>query len=549
MLHVQNLTYRIGGRELFNGAQMCLSKGQRAAIVGQNGTGKSTLFRLIQGELQPDGGEVSVPNKMRIATLEQEVDFGNVTALEYVIAASGEQDLYAELGEETITPERIAEIYEQLEDMDVYSGPARAAKILKGLGFEEEEQHRPASSFSGGWRMRIALAACLFAEPDLLLLDEPTNHLDLESTAWLIQYLKSYPRTLLIISHDRYLLNEVAQQIFHLQEGKLTAYFGNFDFFEKTFRETMAHRQAQLKKQEAARKHIGAFIERFRAKSSKAKQVQSRIKMLEKFDPINLLKEEANMNLSFPQPSFLAPPLITLNKVTVGYEEKIVLQGLNQRIDFDDRIALLGKNGNGKSTFAKLIAGLLKPMKGQVAKSDKLKVGYFHQYQIEALQPHKTAFDHLREKGPEEKDQVIRERLGRFGFTREKVFQPVGSFSGGEKTRLNFALVTYNQPQILILDEPTNHLDMQMRESLVMAINEFEGAVILISHDWHLLELTVDHMWLVADQKVVPYPETLADYQKEILGISRAKQMKSDKLSQDPSQNMKKKFKADQKKR
>ena len=506
MLHIQDLTYRIGGRVLLQGASAHLPKGHKGGLVGRNGIGKSTLFNLILGVIQPDGGSVHVQKGARIGIVSQEIPASDQTPVEFVLDADTERKELLELVETESDPMKAADYYVRLGEIDAYSAPAEAAKILLGLGFPEEDQHRPLHSFSGGWRMRVALAAALFSKPDLLLLDEPTNHLDLESVVWFEKFLKAYQQTVLIISHDRDLLNNVADRIYHVHN-----------------QEELAVQHAASAKQEAAKKHLGKFIDRFRFKSSKARQVQSKIKMLERFDPITIIQDDPVYNLDFPAPTELKPPLMTLEKVVAGYGEKVILRNLNQRLDQDDRIALLGANGNGKSTFAKLLSGVIDPLKGTVIKSDKVRVGYYHQHQVEALQLDESPFDHLMPLMPGSRPDQVRARLGQFGFSQEKANMAVGKMSGGEKARLNFALVSALKPHILILDEPTNHLDMESRERLIMAINAYEGAVILITHDWHLLELTADRLWIVGDSTVKPYPDDLHEYRRFVLSGGKEK--------------------------
>lgn len=517
MLHIKNLTYRIAGRTLIEGASAHLPKGHRAAIVGRNGVGKSSLFRLITGQAQCDGGEIQVQRGARIGIVAQEIEGTSLSVLDFVLKSHTERDALLKEAETVTDPERIAEVFGRLEEIDAYEAPSKAAKILAGLGFDEEAQARPLSTYSGGWRMRVALAAALFLEPDLLLLDEPTNHLDLEAATWLESFLKRYPRTLLMISHDRRFLNAIVDRLYHLDQKTLTFYNGDFDFFERTRRERLAGLEAERKKQEAQKAHMQSFIDRFRAKSSKAKQVQSRLKMMERFTPLSTMEEDPLISLNFPDPEALAPPLITLDSVTAGYGEKVVLRGLNQRLDAEDRIALLGANGNGKSTFAKLLAGLIDPLSGDIQRSNRLRVGYYHQHQLDALIPDETAYDHMLALMTGAAESKIRARLGRFGFTKEKSDVEVKKLSGGEKARLNFALISYQEPQIILLDEPTNHLDLETRESLIFAINAFKGAVVLVTHDWHLLEMTADRLWLVEGGKVQRYEGTLDDYRQKVL--------------------------------
>jgi ATP-binding cassette, subfamily F, member 3 len=533
MLDIQNVTYRIAGRTLFENMTAHIPANHRMGLVGRNGSGKTTLFKLICGELHVDDGKLELQGDVKISTVAQEMPATSDTPLEFVLQSHKERhDLLTEL-ETDLDPFRLADVHHRLLEINAYEAPAKAAKILSGLGFSEEEQHRPLSSFSGGWRMRVALAAALFCEPDLLLLDEPTNHLDLEATAWLESYLKNYPRSLLVISHDRYLLNSVVNRIYHLTQGTLKFYNGNYDFFEKTQKEQLLLQEAAIKKQTAARAHMQTFIDRFRAKASKATMVQSRIKMLEKFEPLSVIKQEGNIQLSFPPAADISPPMITMEKASVGYGDKVVLKGLNCRIDPEDRIALLGRNGNGKTTFANLLGGYLQPMSGDVGHHPKLKVGYFHQHQIDTLDGEYTAFDHLARHMKGASPEAVRAQLGRFGITKDMATTKVKSLSGGEKARLNFALISALKPNILILDEPTNHLDMASRESLILAINDFNGAVILITHDRYILEHTVDRYWIVADQKVEKFDGSIDDYYAMILGrkpkssgLSRAEEIK-----------------------
>ena len=520
MLHIKKLTYRIMGRELFQEASFHLPKGHRGGLVGRNGTGKTTLFRLISGELQPDHGELSLPKGARVGMVAQEMPATEKTPLQYVLENDPQlKDLYTILeAESEADPLKVAEAHARMAEIGGYSAPAKASKILVGLGFTEEMQNQPLSSYSGGWQMRVNLAAALFSEPDLLLLDEPTNHLDFESVAWLEGFLKTYPQTILMISHDRHVLNTVVDRIYHLNHKEVTPYGGNYDFYEKTYREKMAQKEAAQATQQAQRAKIEGFVNRFRAKSSKAKQVQSRLKMLERFEPISLLRNDPTIRLRFPEPESLQPPLISLEKAKAGYGDKVVLKNLNHRIDPEDRIALLGSNGNGKSTFAKILSSVIRPLEGSIHASSKLRVGYFHQHQIESLHLEESAFDHMRALLPEMPEDRLRARLGQFGFGKDKSEVAVKKLSGGEKARLNFALVSCQKPNILILDEPTNHLDVDTRDSLVFAINQFKGAVVLITHDWSLLELTADTFWIVQDQQVLPFDGDLRDYQRQVLG-------------------------------
>jgi ATP-binding cassette subfamily F protein 3 len=544
MLHVKNMAYRIEGRPLFENATAHLPKGHKAGLIGRNGTGKSTLFKLILNELQPDVGEVQLQKNARIGIVAQEVAASDQSIIDYVLSADQElAALNAEL-EQSPSDMRIAEIHSRLADIDAYSAPMRAAKILLGLGFDDAAQQKPLSAYSGGWRMRVALAAALFAEPDLLLLDEPTNHLDFESVTWLEKFLKSYPRTILLISHDRHFLNAVVDRIYHLSNKTITLYNGDYDFYEKTRREQMAIQQATASKQSVERARIKDFVDRFRAKASKARQVQSRIKLLEKFDPIVLARNDPSYKLDFPVPEQLAPPLISVKGATAGYGDNIVLKNVSLSIAPDDRIGLLGQNGNGKTTLAKILSRELDPLDGELFCTPKLRIGYFHQHQIENLRRGWTPLDHMMEVMPDLKHEKVRAHLGRFGFVQKMAETNVEKLSGGEKARLNFALMTAHNPQVLILDEPTNHLDIDVRESLIMAINAFEGAVIIISHDWHILELTTNVLWLVADQKVTPFDGDLSDYRKLVLsGGDVNKRTNADRSAEIKAKKQKKKKK------
>ena len=520
MLDLTDVTLRIAGRPLLEGANLHVPAATRVALVGRNGTGKSTLLRLVAGELQPDAGEVRMPAAVRIGMIRQEVPGGDLTPLDAVLATDTlRTELLAE-AKLTADPVRQAELHQRLQDIRADAAPARAARILKGLGFADEEQHRPLSSFSGGWRMRVALAGVLFLEPDVLLLDEPTNHLDLEAAIWLEEHLRRYPRTLILVSHDRDFLNSVPEKTCHLEGRKLTLYAGGYDQFERTRRERLVLAEKARERQLAERAHIQSFVDRFRYKASKARQAQSRIKMLERMEPIAQALIEPEIRFSFPAGSIPAPPMITMDGVRTGYGEKIVLSGLSLRLDSDDRVALLGRNGNGKSTFAKLVAGRLEPMTGELTRARNLKVGFFAQHQIEDLQPEETPLQHIQSRRPEQREQQTRAWLARFGLGQDQARTRARHLSGGEKTRLALALMCLEAPQLLILDEPTNHLDIDSREALVEAVNEFPGAVIVISHDRHLVELVADSLWLVADGKVRPYDGDMDDYRRLLLETS-----------------------------
>jgi ATP-binding cassette subfamily F protein 3 len=517
MLRIENLTYRIGARVLLDAASATIDTGHRVGLVGRNGTGKTTLFKLIVGELDTDGGNIEVPQRWHIGVTTQEAPGGPTSLIDTVLAADKELAALEAEAETATDPDRIVEIHSRLEEKDSHRARARAARILAGLGFDEAAQARPCSDFSGGWRMRVALAALLFTRPDLLLLDEPTNHLDLEASLWLEDYLRTYPGTILLISHDRDLLNRAVDEILHLENGKLTLYRGGYDRFEETRRMRLDLDAKMRSKQAAQRARIQAFVDRFRYKASKARQAQSRLKMLARMQPIPEQQGEGSVVFDFPDPDPLSPPLLSVNGVSVGYDGRPVLEGLSLRLDDDDRIALLGANGNGKSTLAKLISGRLTPMAGEMVRSGKLRVGYFAQHQAEELDLDATPVIELARKQPKELPERLRAHLGRFGFSQIRAETRVGDLSGGEKARLMLALITSEKPHILVLDEPTNHLDIASREALVQALNAYKGAVVMVSHDPHMVELVADRLWLVADGKVEPYEGDMADYRALLL--------------------------------
>jgi ATP-binding cassette subfamily F protein 3 len=518
MLHLDDVTLRIGGRPLLEHASVHLPAGQRIGLVGANGSGKTSLLRLILGELSPDDGEVRLRRHARVGWVAQEAPGGERTPRQAVLDADRERAALLHAAETASDPGAIAEAQIRLADIGAHATPARASAILAGLGFDEAAQQEPLASFSGGWRMRTALAAALFAEPDLLLLDEPTNHLDLEASLWLEDYLRRYSKTLLLVSHDRDLLDRVPERIVHLDQRRLTSYAGSYDAFERIRREKLALQAKERAKIEARRAHMQAFVDRFRYKASKARQAQSRLKAIAKLAPIPEVVAAPHVVLRFPQPKLPPPPLITLERAAAGYGDHVVLERLDLRLDPDDRIALLGANGNGKSTFAKLLAGEIAPLAGEVIRAPKLRVGYFAQHQIEALRPADSALQHLARHLPDEREERLRTRLGGFGLTQDKADLPAGVLSGGEKARLTFALISAEAPQFLVLDEPTNHLDIDSREALIQAINDFAGAVLLISHDPHLIELTADQLWLVEGARVWPYDGDVDDYRRALLG-------------------------------
>ncbi len=535
MLHINNLVFRIGGRVLIDDATVHVAAGGRVGLVGRNGAGKSTLFKLILGELHADAGEIILRPRARIGRVAQEAPEGETSLIDCVLAADTERAQLLAEAEDCHDAHRIAEIHERLNAIDAHSAPARAAAILAGLGFDADAQTRPVSSFSGGWRMRVALASALFARPDLLLLDEPPHHLDLEATLWLQSYLASYPGTLIVISHDRELLNEVCSRIVHLEACKLVQYGGNYDDFVRVRREKMELAAKAQAKQLEQRKKIQSFIDRFRAKASKAAQAQSRIKMLEKMEPVVAVVEERSFSFDFPDPEPLSPPIVAVEGGIAGYGDHVVLRGLNLRIDMDDRIALLGANGNGKSTLSKVLSGRMDLLGGEMRRSGKLKVGYFAQHQTEELRLDRTAFDHMAELMKDAPEARVRAQLGRFGFEQDRADVRVANLSGGEKARLLFALMSRDAPHLMILDEPTNHLDIDAREALVSALNAYEGAVVLVSHDPHLIELVADRLLLVADGKVTSFDGDLAAYRKLLLDKAREARRGGDAKSDGPS--------------
>jgi ATP-binding cassette subfamily F protein 3 len=522
MLQITDLTLRIAGRPLLEGASLALPEGAKAGFVGRNGAGKTTLFRAIAGEISPDAGSINLPKGSRIGRVEQEAPSGPQTLVETVLAADDERAALLHEAEAATDPHRIAELHARLGDIDAHSAEARAARILAGLGFDEAAQNRACSDFSGGWRMRVALAALLFSEPDLLLLDEPTNYLDLEGTLWLERYLARYPRTVIVISHDRDLLNTAVDSIIHLIDRKLTYWRGGYDSFERQYRERQALQEKQRLKQTAERKHMQAFVDRFRYKASKARQAQSRLKAIAKLQPIAEIAEEHVVPFRFPDPDRpLSPPIVHMEGVSVGYTPgRPVLTNLNLRIDDDDRIALLGVNGNGKSTFAKLVANALPPETGTIVRASKLRIGLFAQHQIEALNPEHSAYDHVRALMPGAPEAKVRSRTAQMGLTTEKMATAAANLSGGEKARLMMGLTAFGGPNLLILDEPTNHLDIDSREALVHGLNDYSGAVILIAHDRHLIEACADRLWLVANGTVRPFDGDVEDYRRMVLGLA-----------------------------
>ncbi|MEY3635078.1 MAG: hypothetical protein RLZZ61_1488 [Pseudomonadota bacterium] len=526
MLNLNGITVRLGGRTILDRATAALPPYSRIGLIGRNGAGKSTLMKVMIGSLEADDGSLDMPKGTRIGYIAQEAPAGDSTPFDTVLAADTERAaLMAESEQEGLDPDRMAEVHERLIAIDAYTAPARASRILVGLGFDEDMQGRPLDSFSGGWKMRVALASLLFSQPDLLLLDEPSNHLDLEATLWLENFLKGYPAMMVVISHERDLLNNVVDHILHLDNGQVTLYSGGYDSFERQRAERAAQLAAAKASQDAQRAKLQDYVARNSARASTAKQAQSRAKALARMQPIAAMAEDPTLSFDFPSPDELKPPLVTLDLASVGYTEgNPILQRLNLRIDPDDRIALLGRNGNGKTTLARLLAAQLTPMDGQMSSSGKMRVGYFTQYQVEELDGDDTPLEHMTQQMKGASPGAVRAQLGRFGFSGQKATTKVGKLSGGERARLALALITRDAPHMLILDEPTNHLDVDAREALVQALNEYDGTVVLVSHDRHMLELTADRLVLVDNGTATEFSGTIEDYTDFILGKGPAKE-------------------------
>ncbi len=517
MLRLSEISYSVAGKPLFDRASADIPAGHKVGVVGRNGTGKTTLFRLIRGELALEGGAIELPRQARIGGVRQEVPSSDVSLLDTVLGADAERAGLLAEAETATDPARIADIQTRLADIDAWSAEGRATQILRGLGFTQDETLRPCSAFSGGWRMRVALAGVLFAAPDILLLDEPTNYLDLEGSLWLEDYLSRYPHTVIVISHDRGLLNRSVGHILHLEDRKLTLYQGAYDTFARTRAARIAAKEAEIKKQDERRAHLQSFVDRFRAKATKAKQAQSRLKMIERMETITTPQEAALRAFRFPEPEELSPPIVNTESASAGYGDHVVLSKLSLRIDQDDRIALLGRNGEGKSTLSKLLADRLEPLGGRVTTASKLRVGYFAQHQVDELRVEETPLDHVRRLRPTEPPARLRARLAGFGLTAEQADMDVGALSGGQKARLSLLIATIDAPHLLILDEPTNHLDIESREALVEALTAYSGAVVLVSHDMHLLSFVADRLWLVKDGRVEPYDDDLKSYRRMLL--------------------------------
>ncbi|MCU0728733.1 MAG: ABC-F family ATP-binding cassette domain-containing protein [Sphingopyxis sp.] len=519
MLSISGITVRLGGRAILDRATATLPPRSKVGLIGRNGAGKSTLMKVMIGALDADEGSIDMPRKTRVGYIAQEAPHGTATPFETVLAADVERAALLAESESCTDPDRLGDVHERLIAIDAYTAPARAARILIGLGFDEEMQGRPLDSYSGGWKMRVALAALLFSEPDLLLLDEPSNHLDLEATLWLENFLKSYPAMMVVISHERDLLNNVVDHILHLEGGQTTLYAGGYDSFERQRAERAAQLAAAKASQDAQRAKLQDYIARNSARASTAKQAQSRAKALARMQPIAAMAEDPSLSFDFPSPDPLRPPLVTLDLASVGYTAGTpILERLNLRLDPDDRVALLGRNGNGKTTLARLLAAQLTPMDGAMAASGKMRVGYFTQYQVEELDGNDTPLEHMTRLMSGASQGAVRAQLGRFGFSGPKATTLVGKLSGGERARLALALITRDAPHMLILDEPTNHLDVDAREALVQALNAYDGAVVLVSHDRHMLELTADRLVLVDGGTATEYRGSIEDYTDMILG-------------------------------
>ena len=523
MISFENISFSVAGRTLGKNSTVSIPSGHKVGLVGRNGTGKTSLFRLVYGDITLDQGNLKLNKNTRVGGVEQEAPSSSITLLDTVLAADQERADLLQKAQLEKDPLQIAEIQTRLADIDAWSAEARAATILNGLGFDKHKQKLACSEFSGGWRMRVALAAVLFSKPDLLLLDEPSNYLDLEGSIWLEAYISKYPSTIIIISHDRALLNNSVNSILHLEDKQLHLYTGNYETFAKTRAARLAHKEAEVKKQNLRRQHLQSYVNSFRYKADKAKQAQSRLKMLAKMEPISILSEPAFTKFDFPQPEELSPPIVNIQNASVGYEKKTVLSDINLRIEQDDRIAILGQNGEGKSTLSKLIANKLIPHVGKIIHSNKLRIGYFAQHQLDELTLHDTPMEHIQRERPLEKQGHIRARLDGFGISVEQADIEVKSLSGGQKARLSLLLASLDAPHLLILDEPTNHLDIESREALVEALTKYSGAVIIVSHDIHLLSLVVDRLWLAKNGTVKPYEYDLETYRKSLLSVSSSK--------------------------
>lgn len=512
LLSITDLTLRIAGRTLLDQASLTIEPGRRIGLIGHNGAGKSTLLAAIAGDIAPDGGSITFSGRATMGRVKQETPSGDLSLLETVLNSHEERTRLLAEADSTTDPTRLADVHERLLAIDAHSAPARASTILAGLGFDQEAQQRPVNDFSGGWRMRVALASALFLAPDLLLLDEPTNHLDIEATLWLENWLARFPGAALIVSHDRSLLDNCVQAIAHLDQKKLSLTPGGYERFVQIRTEQRLQQNRQAEKLADQRAKMEAFVARFRAKATKAKQAQSRLKALARLPQIDAVVEDTPTHFSFPDPGALPPPMLKLDDVSVGYGDRAILRRLSLRLDSDNRIALLGRNGHGKSTFAKLLAGHLSSMSGEVQASSRLRVGYFAQHQTDELVLDETPVQHMARTLKEATPPQVRAQLARFGLDAARAETPVRSLSGGEKARLLLALATRHAPHLLLLDEPTNHLDLDARDALIRALGEFEGAVILISHDSHLVESVADQLWIAENGTITPFDGDMDDY-------------------------------------
>jgi ATP-binding cassette subfamily F protein 3 len=554
MLTISDLSYKIGGRTILDECDIAVMDNWKVGVVGVNGAGKSTLFKLIAGELTPDGGTVEMNIKQRMGMVRQDIPEVETPLLDLVLEANEEMAELWRRTESEEDPNKIADIYARLEALDAYSAPAKASRLLTGLGFSEEQLSEPFSSFSGGWRMRVALAAALFVEPEILLLDEPTNHLDLEAIMWLENYLANYPHTLLIISHDREVLNKCIDHVIHVDAQKLKLYTGNYDTFERERAEAQGLQQKMHEKQQAERAHMQKFVDRFKAKASKASQAQSRVKALERMDIVDAVIADRAVKFTFPNPKEIASPMLAMEHADIGYKEgEPILNHVYESIDNDDRIALLGANGNGKSTLIKLIAGKLAPLKGEVFRSTKLRIGYFSQHQTEELDvnstPYQEMFTLMQKSNPDVNEPKVRAKLGAFGFSRELSNNTIKSLSGGEKARLLFAFMSFDAPHLLLLDEPTNHLDIDAREALVQALNNYEGAIVIVSHDPNMVERVADRLWIVRDGECQHFEGDLDDYRDFTMKARREERKEGKKKKNKAANNNKAGKKAEKEKK
>ena len=525
MIELKNLTLQRGSKLLLDKANLTVSPQRRVGLVGRNGTGKSSLFALIKGEIAQDGGDVLLPAHWKLASVAQETPALDISALDYVLQGDGELQLFQTALHEAEAKNdgmKQAEYHAKLEEIDAYSAPARAAKLLSGLGFSQEEHGRPVKSFSGGWRMRLNLAQALMCRADLLLLDEPTNHLDLETVLWLENHLSGLPCTQIIISHDRDFLNATTTQTVELSDQKLTLYGGNYDFYQAEHARRLAQQQAAYLKQQAQIKHLQSFIDRFKAKATKAVQAQSRMKALDKLERIAPAHFDSGFSFEFDSPAHLPNPLLQLDKADLGYGGEPVLHGIDLSLESGARYGLLGVNGSGKSTFIKTLAGELNVLSGRIVRSDKLNIGYFAQHQLDTLRPDQSPLWHIQKLSPDVREQEIRNFLGSFNFVGDAALQKTEPFSGGEKARLALAMIVWQKPNLLLLDEPTNHLDLDMRHALTLALQSFQGALIVVSHDRSLLEATTDSFLLIEQGRLKTFDGDLEDYRRYRLAQENA---------------------------